>query len=54
MMARDLCYGIPEEEIEVSIVKIGSKTEVPKGISLRRYALDGRVSIQLNLTLIVG
>lgn len=30
MMARDLCYGVPEEEIEVSIVKAGSKMEVPK------------------------
>lgn len=29
MMARDLCYGIPEEEIEVSIVKIG-KMAAPK------------------------
>jgi hypothetical protein len=29
-MARDLCYGIPEEEIEVSIVKIGSKMTIPK------------------------
>lgn len=54
MMAGDLCFEVPEEEIEVNIVKIGSKMEVPKA-SLRRYTLDGRVSIQLNLmTLIVG